>query len=76
MVFILLILMAKTLAAARPLDHDHLKPQVGDISVMKAARINSKGPIPPSAPSACTDEEHMYRPGSPRGFGYCPPNHA
>ncbi|KAE7997771.1 hypothetical protein FH972_002375 [Carpinus fangiana] len=56
MMFILLIVIitgATALAAARPLDGE--KPRVGDNPVSKALFPLKRGPVPPSAPSACTD---------------------
>lgn len=60
MIVILLIVMitATTLAAARPVD--------GEKPIIQIKR----GPVPPSAPSACTDKSHTTH----GAVGHCP-NH-
>jgi hypothetical protein len=63
MIFILLIVMitATTLAAAKP-----ARLVDGENPIVQTKR----GPVPPSAPSACTDKGHTAH----GGVGHCP-NH-
>ncbi|KAE7997767.1 hypothetical protein FH972_002371 [Carpinus fangiana] len=70
MMFILLIVIitgSTALAVARPLDGE--KRRVGDNPVSKALFPLKRGPVAPSAPSACID--HMVnRKHCPKSFNH------